>query len=95
VDINWTPVAGNNNDTFAVLVNSVPYLTHTWTSATVEPAFVKSANLRQGGSTTAAALTVDNYVVDAPVVVPEPATIMLLGIVGVAGLGCRRVPRRS
>jgi hypothetical protein len=95
VDINWTPVAGNNNDTFALLVNSLPYLVHTWTSATVEPAFVKSAHLRQGGATTSAALTVDNYTVDAPVVVPEPATIMLLGIVGVAGLGCRRVNRCS
>jgi hypothetical protein len=94
VDINWTPVAGNNNDTFAVLVNTLPYLTHIWTSTTVEPTLIKSANLRQGGATTSAALTVDNYVVDAPVTVPEPATIMLLGIIGVAGLGCRRVANR-
>lgn len=94
VDINWTPVAGNNNDTFAVLVNSLPYLTHAWTSTTVEPTLIKSANLRQGGSSTSAALTVDNYVVDAPTVVPEPGTIVLLSIVGLAGLGCRRFANR-
>jgi hypothetical protein len=94
VDINWTPVAGPTNDMFDVLVNSAAYVSKTWTSPTAEPPLIKSAHLRQGGAASSAALTVDNYSVEAPTVVPEPATIMLLGILGFIGLGCRRLGRQ-
>jgi PEP-CTERM motif len=95
VDINWTPVAGDKNDTFALTVDSNPYLTHAWTSTSIsEPTLLKSAHIRQGSASAAATVLLDNYTVDAPTVVPEPATIVLLSIVGVAGLGCRRVTNR-
>jgi hypothetical protein len=89
VDVNWLNVAGANNDTFAVTVDSLPYLVHAWTSASLEPTFLNSAHLRQGTAANAATLTVDNYTVDA-LVVPEPASIVLTLICSVLGLVVRR-----
>jgi hypothetical protein len=95
VDINWTPVAGSNNDTFTLAVDTIPYLTHAWTSTSIaEPPLLKSAHVRQGSAANSATVQLDNYTVDAPTVVPEPATIVLLSIVGIAGLGCRRIANR-
>lgn len=74
VAVTWNFVAGANNDTFGVTVGGNSYLTHAWTSATVEPSLVAAANLRQGATASAPTLTVDNYSVT---VVPEPAAIVL------------------
>jgi hypothetical protein len=87
VDVVWNFVAGNNNDTFAVRVNNAPYLTHSWTSMNAEPPALAAANLRQGTAANAATLTVDNLVVDG---IPEPATLVLAALVGVAGVSLRR-----
>jgi len=79
----WNFVAGNNNDTFQVYVdptdtttlsNNTPYATHTWSSATVEPATISAVNLRQGSASNAPALTLDNLNV---AYVPEPALVGL------------------
>jgi len=78
VDVAWTFVAGPTNDTFAVTVDNLPYLTHNWTSPTAEPAQISSFNLRQGGGAAAPVLTVDNVQVDATIVIPEPASLALI-----------------
>jgi hypothetical protein len=91
VDITWTMVPGATNDQFAVFVNTLPYVTKTWVSPTAEPTLVSSANLRQGTtgqSPTIAAL--DNYVVDALVIVPEPTSIALTVLCGMMALVVRR-----
>jgi hypothetical protein len=89
VDVTWTFVPGSNNDTFAVLVNSLPYLVHAWTSATAEPAQVSAVNLRQGSAANAAALSLDNLQVNATIV-PEPTCLALIAIGMVAGFIRRR-----
>jgi hypothetical protein len=88
VDVNWTFVPGANNDTFAVLVNSLPYLTHAWTSASAEPAQITAVNLRQGSAANSATLSIDNLQVNA--IVPEPASIALIVVGGVLALTRRR-----
>ncbi|HYO24080.1 MAG TPA: hypothetical protein VEQ85_03945 [Lacipirellulaceae bacterium] len=91
VDIVWSFVAGANNDTFALTVNSTPYLTHNWTSVTAEPATLEAANLRQGSAGNAPTVNVDNLVVDyAPV--PEPGAV---GLLLSAMLGLVRLRSRS
>jgi hypothetical protein len=91
VDITWTMIPGATNDQFAVLVNSLPYVTKTWVSPTAEPTLVSSANLRQGTTGSAPTITgLDNYSVDALVIVPEPACVALMLICGVMGLVVRR-----
>lgn len=93
--------AGTNNDTFSVCVNptgpvqanNTAYLTHTWTSISVnEPAALAAANLRQGTAANAANVTVDNLVIATTFAeaIPEPSTAaaLLLGA-GIAP-ACRR-----
>jgi hypothetical protein len=90
-------VAGDMNDTFAlyvdptdlsVAVNNTPYLTATWSSVSSEAPSFDAVNLRQGTSTSAPTLTLDNLAVGqqfsevAPV--PEPSTVALFGAGGVA-----------
>jgi PEP-CTERM motif-containing protein len=93
----WNFVSGNNNDTFQVYVdptdtttlsNNTPYVTHTWSSATAEPATLSAVNLRQGSASNAAALTVDNLSVSG--LVPEPATLSLLSMGAVSLIRRRR-----
>jgi hypothetical protein len=88
VGVTWNFVPGLNNDTFAVTVGGPTYLTHSWTSATLEPLTLDAVNLRQGGGAASApTLTVDNLTVN---FIPEPATLALTSLVGLAGLGLRR-----
>lgn len=89
VDVYWTFVAGAINDTFQVNVDNIPYLSKTWTSTTVEPTQVSSANLRQGGAATAPTLTVDNLQVESIPAVPEPTTLFLAGLMGLASVAWR------
>jgi hypothetical protein len=92
VDVLWNFVAGStNNDTFVMLVDGAPYLTHTWTSATVEPTAIAAVNLRQGGGTTSASVQVDDINVSSIAAAPEPAT---MGVVA-AALGALCLGRRS
>jgi hypothetical protein len=69
-------------------VGGPTYLTHSWTSATLEPLTLDAVNLRQGGgAASASTLTVDNLSVN---FIPEPSTLALTSLVGLAGLGLRR-----
>lgn len=82
VGIDWNFVAGANNDTFAVSVDGSPYLAHTWTSVTAEPAQVSAANIRQGTASNAPTLRLDDLNV---ITIPEPATLVLGYLIGFFG----------
>lgn len=96
-------IAGATNDTFSVYVNptdglvadnNTAYLSHTWTSVNAETNSYGSINLRQGGATTSAGLTVDDLIVSTSfgdvTLIPEPSTYaMLLGGLCALGLGFR------
>jgi hypothetical protein len=87
VDINWNFVAGATNDTFQILVDNAAYMSKTWDSTNAEPTAVSAGNFRQGGGAGAApTLTVDNLNVD----VPEPAALILAGVIGLMGFVVRR-----
>jgi len=89
VDINWTVVPGLINDTFALTVDSSPYLNHIWTSTSVaEPGNISAANLRQGAAANAATVQVDDYLVEGQI--PEPASLGLLATVAVLSLRRRK-----
>lgn len=76
IKVTWNFLAGANNDTFTLDVNSANYLNHTWTSTGIaEPASLAAANLRQGGATTSATLQLDNLNVTA---VPGPGSLACL-----------------
>jgi hypothetical protein len=80
VDVVWNFVGGGtNNDTFTMLVDGSPYLTHTWTSATVEPTAIAAVNFRQGGAASSAIVQVDDLSVSSIAAAPEPASMGLLG----------------
>ena len=96
-------VAGALNDTFELYVNptdlsvagnNATYLNFTWNGTTAEPSSYAEVNFRQGSSGSAPSETVDNLVVSetfADVVpAPEPSTIALLALGGVAGLAVIR-----
>jgi hypothetical protein len=87
VDVTWNFIPGATNDTFALTVNNLPYLLHTWTSALAEPTQVSAANFRQGAAGNAPTLTVDNLVVTS--IIPEPSTLILGGVFGLLGIVCR------
>ena len=101
VVVAWNFVGGGtNNDTFAMYVDPTnpvealnsTYLTHTWTSATVEPANqISAVNLRQGTAANAPTLTVDNLNVSTTFAeqVPEPASFAVAVLGGLA-LAARR-----
>ncbi len=111
VAIAWNFVSGTTNDTFSLYVDptsategsNTPYLTHTWTSATAEPANVSSGNFRQGSGTTGPTLTADNLIVATTfaeasgVAIPEPTAILfgtlVCGVIGL-GVGGRRLKNR-
>jgi hypothetical protein len=93
VVVAWDFVAGATNDAFAVYVDpaslirveNTPYLTHTWTSATAEPAALAAANFRQGSASNAPTVAIESLIVTdsfALAAVPEPEHYAL----GVAGL---------
>lgn len=97
-------LSGSNNDTFSVYVdptdgtvaaNNTAYLNHTWTStAFAETNSYGSINLRQGGSSSSAGLTVDDLIVSTTfgdvTLIPEPSTYaMLLGGLCALGLSFR------
>jgi hypothetical protein len=86
IDIVWNFVTGPLNDTFALSVNGVSYVTKTWLSPTAEPASIVQANLRQGSATAAPTVEFDDYTV---VSVPEPTSLSLLAL-GALALGRRR-----
>lgn len=87
IAVTWNFIAGPNNDTFNLSVNGSSYLTHAWTSTTVEPANLSAANLRQGTSTSAPTLQIDNITVTS---VPAPGAAALLGLGGLVALRRRR-----
>jgi hypothetical protein len=88
VDVFWDFVAGATNDTFEVLVDLNPYLTHTWTSILAEPGQLVAANLRQGTAANAPTLTVDNLTVEGTI--PEPASASLVAVSALALSALRR-----
>lgn len=89
VKVTWNFVAGANNDTFSLDVNSVNYLNHTWTSTNAEPTDLAAGNLRQGSGANSATLQFDNLMITS---VPEPAGLTWL-LLGLLSLGIRRASR--
>ena len=93
VVVAYNVVAGGaNNDTakiyvdpldYAVEGNNTPYLSDSWDSITAETVTLGAVNLRQGSSSSAAALAVDNLVVGTAMSdtqVPEPSSSALVGL---------------
>lgn len=94
-------IAGPVNNTFAVYVNpsdltieanNTAYLTHTWTSVNAETDTIAAVNLRQGGAANSAAVLVDDILISKTfsdvTAVPEPSSIALAVLGGLALLGC-------
>ncbi len=104
VVVGYNVVAGGVNDTANVYVNptdyvvegnNTPYLTDSWTSVLAETVTLGAVNLRQGGTTTGATLSVDDLYIgttlaDMQVIVPEPTSLCLVMVGAGAALLRRR-----
>jgi hypothetical protein len=87
VGLNFVP--GATNDVFNVAVNSAPYLSSAIWGTTTEPTQFTGATLRQAAAANAPTLAFSNLTVDSVTAVPEPTSMALLGMVGVAGMAVR------
>jgi hypothetical protein len=84
------------NPTDPIVGNNTAYLTANWlTTTTPDTNSIAAVNFRQGSAGSAATLTVDNLVVATSFsdVVPEPSTLVLVGLGGLACLGGLRRKR--
>ena len=86
------------NPTDPIVGNNTAYLTANWlTTATPDTNAIAAVNFRQGSAGSAPTLTVDNLVVATAfsdvVAVPEPSTVVLAGLGGLACLGALRRKR--
>ncbi len=103
VVVAYNVLAGSTNDSanvyvnptdYAVESNNTPYLTDAWTSTLAETVILGAVNLRQGGATTGAALSLDDLYVATTFaemqVVPEPTSLCLVMVSVGAGLLRRR-----
>lgn len=100
----WDFVAGASNDLFSIYVdpidptraNNTAYVSNVvWGSSSAEPTSFGFASIRQGGASNAPTLTLDNMIVatqfsDVVTAVPEPSSLAVLGLIGVAGAVVRR-----
>jgi len=90
ISLVWHFAGGQNKDTFDLYVDSELYLSTLWTSSSATPAQLASVILRQGGAATAPVLFMDDLVVSNPaLIVPEPASILLLAV-GIVFIFMRR-----
>jgi hypothetical protein len=86
------------NPTDPIIGNNTAYLTANWlTTTTPDTNSIAAVNLRQGTAANAPSLTVDNLVVATAfsdvVAVPEPSTLVLAALGGLACLGALRRKR--
>jgi hypothetical protein len=98
VAVAYNAVAGTANDTGALYVNGVQYgSAFSWGGGSeASPNVIAEINLRQGGSSSASTLTVDNLVMSLDPAdvglssIPEPCTATLVGLGLLAGTLIRR-----
>jgi hypothetical protein len=89
LDLVWTFNAGP--DTITLSVNGTPYLSKTWDSTNPEPGALSAFNFRQGGGAASApTVSVDNVRVES---IPEPSTLVLVGLGCLLAAGRRRAVR--
>jgi hypothetical protein len=86
LDVSWLVISGSLNDLFEIRVDSLLYLSKTWNSVNPEPTQIRAMSLRQGTAAVAPTLSIDNLTFD----VPEPSTLMLLGVGAISLLGYRK-----
>jgi hypothetical protein len=108
----WEFVAGTSNDILDLYVNAsdatqsnnTAYIGgYVWTGSPEPTTNVSAINVRQGGATSSAILSLDNLIVTRNdfalaanlSAVPEPASMLLLGVAGVGGLAFRRFRRKA
>lgn len=92
VSSDWNFVSGLANDTFSLSVDGGSYISgYTWTGNAEPTATVSAVNLRQGGGATFAGVSIGNLQISS---VPEPTSMVLVGLIGGVGL-IARVRRRQ
>ncbi len=79
------------NPTDPSVANNTAYLSAAWGSANPDTNQIGAVNFRQGSTSSAPTLTVDNLTVstqfsDVATAAPEPSTLALMGLGGLAGL---------